>query len=281
MSNIISVSRRTDIPAFHGEQFMNTVHAGLIECIHPTTGHKYSVSLKKDDVACFVFWSKDYTPFLASLHELRDAGYRSYFNYTVTRLPSIFETKVNHDAAVRSLRVISRMYSPAHINWRYDPILFSSVTDYTWQVNTFTALCSELQGYVKRCYFNFPVLYGKVQVNLRAFSKKTGIQVYDPDQQIKTKLIGEFVNIARAHDIKLYSCAESHGYSPEVERAHCIDAKVINELYNIDQLPGYKPSREGCGCTQSIDIGAYNTCNHGCIYCYANTSSLTIKQALQ
>jgi hypothetical protein len=93
MSNIISVSRRTDIPAFYGEQFMNNVHAGLIECIHPTTGHKYSVSLKKDDVACFVFWSKDYTSFLASLHELRDAGYRSYFNYTVTRLPSIFETQ--------------------------------------------------------------------------------------------------------------------------------------------------------------------------------------------
>ncbi|MCE8426525.1 MAG: DUF1848 family protein [Candidatus Methanoperedens sp.] len=277
---IISVSRRTDIPAFHGEQFMKNVNAGSIESLHPITGQKTLALLKKDDVACFVFWSKDYTPFLANLHELKDMGYRSYFNYTLTRLPPVFETKVNHETALRSLRVISRMYSPAHINWRYDPILFSDRTGYDWHIKNFTALCSDLKGYVNRCYFNFPVLYGKVQTNLKAFTRKTGIKVYNPEQQIKSRLIEEFFDIAQAKSITLFSCAESHGLDPRVQRAHCIDADMINQLYNLNQLPDYRPSREGCGCSQSIDIGAYNTCNHGCVYCYANTSAFTIKQAL-
>ncbi len=277
--NIISASRRTDIPAFFGDQFMADLRAGQIKYTHPSGG-ECIVSLKQEDVACFVFWSKDYTPFLSNLHEMRDTGYRSYFNYTVTNLPQVFETKVDREAAIRSLRVISRMYSPVHINWRYDPILFSTMTDYAWQVDNFTKLCSHLKGNVNRCYFNFPFLYGKVSVNLEAFTRKTGVSVYDPGQQVKAQLIGDFVDVAEANGIQLYSCAESHGYDPRVQRAHCIDGAVINQLYHLDDLPGYKPSRSGCGCTQSIDIGSYNTCRHGCIYCYANTSSKTIKEAL-
>ncbi len=35
---------------------------------------------------------------------------------------------------------------------------------------------------------------------------------------------------------------------------------------------GPRPTREGCGCFASVDIGAYDTCPHGCIYCYANAN---------
>ena len=42
-----------------------------------------------------------------------------------------------------------------------------------------------------------------------------------------------------------------------------------------------KNQRQECGCVQSIDIGMYNTCSHGCVYCYATFSDNTVKKNRQ
>ena len=41
-----------------------------------------------------------------------------------------------------------------------------------------------------------------------------------------------------------------------------------------------KGNRVGCACAESRDIGAYETCPHGCAYCYAVTSRTTARHHL-
>jgi len=274
-SNIISVSRRTDIPAFHGDWFNKCIEQGKVTVPNVKAPGSRTVSLKKDDVTCFVFWSKNFTPFLSTLHALRDEGFRSYFNYTVNRFPSEFEPEVNSSQAIGSLRAISRMYSPAHINWRYDPIVISGVTSPDWHRANFRQLCGSMQGYVERCYIAFPVLYGKVVKNITAFRARTGISIQDPDIKVKQELANDLSDIATDFGIRMLSCSNDLLINDKIGKAHCIDGAIISSLYG-KEAPGYRPSRNQCGCTASVDIGNYDTCKHGCVYCYANTSRTTI-----
>ena len=116
MKKIISVSRRTDIPAFYGDWFMNRLKEGFVGYINPFGGQKYIVSLKPEDVICFVFWSKNYEPFIEKLKIVEDRGYKFYFNYTITGLPNIFECNlVEKEIAIDALKKIeSYVFTKAH-----------------------------------------------------------------------------------------------------------------------------------------------------------------------
>jgi hypothetical protein len=136
MKQIISVSRRTDIPAFYGDWFMNRLNDGFAGVVNPFGGQRYIVSLKPQDVVCFVFWSKNFAPFLEDLKAIDRMGYKFYFNYTVTGLPTVFESNVDKQTAIETLKQLSQMYSPRHINWRFDPIIISSISEFPTEIFT-------------------------------------------------------------------------------------------------------------------------------------------------
>lgn len=273
MKRIISVSRRTDIPAFYGDWFMRRLKEGFAGVVNPFGGRKYIVSLKSEDVVCFVFWSKNFSPFLENLKIIDSLGCKFYFNYTVTGLPSIFESNVEKRSAIETLKLLSRMYSPRHINWRFDPIIISTICDRNFYIRAFEDLASELAGYVERCYFSFVTEYNKVKRNFEELEKTKGISITDCSADFKIELANELAAIAERFGIEMFSCCGDYLVNNSIKKAHCIDGSIIESLFFPEGLQyAEKPTRKECGCTESTDIGTYDTCPHGCIYCYANVN---------
>jgi hypothetical protein len=277
---IISVSRRTDIPAFYGDWFMGRLADGYAGYVNPFGGQRYLVDLRPENVLCFVFWSKNYAPFLPHLQTLQDRGYRAYFNFTITGLPSEFESNlVPSSEAVATLKSLSDMHSPAHINWRYDPIVLSDRTPAAWHIDRFDELAEQLQGHVERCYFSFAVQYGKVQRSFSDFQRRTGVTIEDPDLAARRELAETLADIAAAYGMTLHTCCGDDLITDRIFKAHCIDGEIIRKLFAAGGSYKVVPTRKECGCCESADIGKYDTCPHGCIYCYANINKRQAEQS--
>jgi len=273
MKRIISASRRTDIPAFYGDWFMERIRAGFAGVVHPFGGRRFIVSLKPEDVVCFVFWSKDFGPFIENLKILDSLGYTFYFNYTVTGLPGVFENNVDKRAAINNLKRLSDMYSPKHINWRFDPIFLSSICDRSFHLSAFQKLASELEGFVERCIISFVTEYKKVIRNFQELEKTTDVRIIDCREDARVNLANDLATIAEHHGIRMFSCCGEYLTGERIGKAHCVDGRLIEELFSPEGFfYDTKPTRKECGCTQSTDIGAYDTCPHGCVYCYANAN---------
>lgn len=266
---IISVSYRTDIPAFYGEWFMQRVREGYVRYHNPYGPQTVTLSLHPQDVHAIILWSRNYTPFLKHLDELDARGFRLYFHYTLTGLPRLIEERVPPVAqAIQSFRQLAARYSAAHVQWRYDPILFSPLTDLAWHRQTFEALAEQLAGATYRCYFSFLDQYEKVEHNLRGLPPE--LVVIDPPEAEKLALATELAAIGAAHKISLYTCHEDFAAIPPIQRGACVDKALLDQLWpeHARQLKR-SANRGGCGCYDHRDIGAYDSCPHGCRYCYA------------
>jgi hypothetical protein len=280
MSRILSISRRTDIPAFYGPWFERRLYEGFVGWENPCSGQRYLLSLKPEDVMAFVFWSKNYRPFLQILERLKVCGFPLLLNYTISGLPTIFEPNVvPTDDAINSLSVMSRIFSPDHINWRYDPIVISDITPAAFHEKQFAELCRKLRGKVNRCYFSFTSMYGKVARNFRLCEKNLGVNIEEMPRLERIALVDRLCEIAGNYGIEMYSCCGDYLINEHIKKAHCVDGEVISRLCNRERWQVKdKPTRNECGCTESTDIGKYDSCPHECVYCYANTNK---EQALK
>lgn len=121
----------------------------------------------------------------------------------------------------------------------------------------------------ERCYFSFATFYGKVIRQLR----QAGIRYRDPPLDEKRALTATLADIAGEYGMALYACCQDALVTGRVQKAHCVDGNLLAQLFlgrpRIDEA---RPTLEQCGCTASRDIGMYDTCPFGCVYCYANKS---------
>ena len=65
LKTIVSASRRTDIPAFYMDWFMDRIKKGFFKVKNPYNQKFSVVPAISDRVHTLVFWSKDFGRFLA------------------------------------------------------------------------------------------------------------------------------------------------------------------------------------------------------------------------
>ena len=271
---ILSVSRRTDIPAFYTEWFMNRIHKKYVLTRNPMNYHQVSrIPITRDVVDFIVFWSKNPAPLLPYLDEIgRD--YPFYFQFTLNPYDQDLEPNLPlQKERIDTFRCISENYGKERIIWRYDPIILSQKYDLSWHVQQFERLADKISPYTDTCVFSFVDIYDKIK-NKLAEAKHMPITSAQIDS-----LASCFSMVASDHQVRLMTCAEDVALDQfGIEHSCCIDSDLIERITGC-KLTVKKDStqRSQCHCAESIDIGQYNTCRHGCKYCYANYSVKSVQ----
>jgi hypothetical protein len=267
---IVSASYRSDIPAFYGTWFARHLAAGRIEVRNPYGGKPYRVALAGPELDGFVFWTRNARPFAAVLAGLADAGHPFYLQYSLTGYPRALETSVvAEQAAVATMAALARDYGPKAVVWRYDPVLITSLTPPAWHRETLGRLARALAGVSDEVVLSFAQIYAKTRRNLDRAAARHGFTWRDPAAEEKRALLGELAAIAGEAGLRPRLCAQPELPAPGLTPAACIDAARLSALADREIAAPLQANRPGCLCARARDIGAYDTCPHGCAYCYA------------
>jgi hypothetical protein len=278
---ILSVSRRTDIPALFADWFMDRllkdkyflvpnpfikddkiakVAVEPVKVERDLLGGVESISGNVDGI---IFWTKNPRPLMNRIKEL--SGFTFYFHFTLNPYDAKIEANVPPlGERVKTFQDLSRMIGADRVIWRYDPILLSKEISVDWHVEQFENLCENLGGFTSECNFSF--LIGRHK-DLRS-----------PNYSEQNEILRNFTLIAKRHGIQLKGCALAADWAKfGITKSRCTDpdlfARLISQRHGVTARVKTKrldAQRKNCGCMPCVDIGIYNTCTHGCVYCYAN-----------
>lgn len=272
---IISASRRTDIPAFYSDWFFKRVQEGFALVRNPMNPHQVSkVSLEREAVDCIVFWTKNPGNMLPKLSLLD--GYPYYFQFTLNSYDQKLEPGVPRKSQViDTFKRLSDKLGQERVIWRYDPIILNESLDVSHHEKYFEILAGKLYGYTTKCILSFVDYYKKDD---KSFKANGIVELSDAK---KRELAYKFAAIAGKYGLMLETCAEGIDLSDMgIGHARCVDPALIEKLTGVKiKSEKDRNQRKPCGCISSADIGTYNTCGHGCIYCYANHSADSVKRS--
>jgi DNA repair photolyase len=293
---IISASRATDIPAFYSDWLIGRIRQGYLKWKNPFNGEYSYVSF--DKARLFVFWTKNPRPLIDKLEFFDDHGFNYYFQFTLNNydaerwepgLPSV-------QARIDTFLELADKIGKEKVIWRFDPIIVSQMLYPDQVLDRIRDIGDQIHAFTERLVFSFIDVecYRKVKNNLSNLDEA----IRDIDLGTMDYLAHGIADLNKKWGLALGTCAEKvdlekHG----IEHNRCIDDRLIIKLFpedtelmkylgvdaqqlflDLDSLPySYdkikdKGQRKACGCIQSKDIGQYDTCPHGCVYCYANTN---------
>lgn len=262
---IISASRRTDIPAFYSDWFFNRIKERYVLVPNPYNSKMISrISLDPAVVDCIVLWSKNPAPMLEKLDKLKDYNY--YFQFTLNPYGPDIE---NHLPAISkridTFKRLSDRIGKEKVIWRYDPVLTNETYTPGFHKEKFAEIAYELKEHTEKCMLGFIDHYQHIRTAVGRFNIQPLLKADIEEMAVS------FKKTVDTCSIQLDTC------TVKVDLTHlgipgglCID----NQL--VERIAGYpisvrkdKNQRDICRCAESIDIGTYESCLNGCIYCYA------------
>jgi hypothetical protein len=267
---IVSASYRTDIPAFYARWFLARLAEGRAQAVNPYGGKLYEVPLTGPAVDGYVFWTRNVAPFGAALEALAARGLPFVVQFTVTGYPRALERSVAEPArAAEQVRRLADRFGPRVAVWRYDPILISDLTPPAVHREAFARLAGAMAGATDEVTVSFAAIYRKTARNLTAAGRRHGFAWRDPDPEEKRAILADLAAIAADRGMRLTLCTQPDLVGDGAEPAACVDPVRLSDVAGRPIGAKRKGNRPGCLCAESRDIGAYDTCPHGCVYCYA------------
>ncbi len=266
---IISASRRTDIPAFYSQWFITRLKEGSILIPNPRNPNRLGqVNPSPQNVDCIAFWTKNPAAMLNRLPELDAMGYAYYIQFTLTPYGTDMEPHLPSKAELlRTFIQMSKRMGALRSVWRYDPVVVDDKHCVEWHIERFTEMCETLHTHTKRCIFSFVDPYKSLNNRYRALTHAEMLGI-----------ASGFSKIAGKCGIALFTCTEEIDLSRYgIGHSACVDQDLIERIVG-HRITAKKDAnqRTACRCIESVDIGAYDTCPHGCTYCYATSSPMTV-----
>lgn len=276
---IISASYKTDIPAFYGDWLVNRLRAGYCMMRNPMNRKPIRVSLTHADVDGLVFWTKNFRPFMKHIDEVAELHLPFAVQYTINGYPECLESNVvDWRRSVETVLQLARRFGPKCVVWRYDTIIFSDLTPRSFHVENFSRIAEALNGAADEVVISFMQLYQKTSRNMDEMARTTHNTWWDPSLSEKRALAHQLSEIASSQGITLTICSQPDVVTSQPP-AKCIDIQRLSEVAGRLVASRTAGNRPGCECAHSRDIGDYDTCPHGCVYCYAvRSQNLAIKR---
>ncbi len=295
---IISASRASDIPAFHSRWLVQRINEGYVPWRNPFNGKVDIVSFSKTRLV--VFWSKNPAPLMPYLDFFDTTIKNYYFQFTLNDYENEkFEPHVPPlEERIETFMRLSLKIGKEKVIWRFDPLIMTNKLGVPELLRKVENIGNQVKGFTEKLVFSFADIgqYKRVSGNFR----RNNIPWRDFQPHDQMEFARGLQQLNKSWNLEMATCAEDIELSQfAIHPNKCIDDNLIVRLFSHDTplmiflgktiSPSFpadsiyrgslkdKGQRRFCGCIKSKDIGQYNTCAHGCIYCYANRNKTVVK----
>lgn len=213
---------------------------------------------------------------------------------------------------LETFKLLVERLGKGHVIWRFDPLVLTDQISIDTLLEKIENIGDQLLGFIEKLVFSFAdiVSYRKVQSNLKKVNINyldwNEAQMREFAQKLANlneKWKYELATCGEKIDLTEFGVRKNHCIDDDLIIRLAHDDKRLMDYLNVKiqpmpqaglfgeadplpegaiVLPGGRYATHGnnrdkgqrlfCGCIKSKDIGEYNTCVHGCEYCYANAS---------